>query len=476
MATTLYWYDYETFGQNPRWAGIAQFAGIRTDETLQECGKPLMVYCQPPRDSWPEPVACLITGITPQHCREHGLPEYRFAREVLHELARPGTCGVGFNSIRFDDEFTRQLLYRNFHDPYEREWKHGNSRWDLLDVLRMARALRPEGLAWPVDDAGHPTMRLEALTAANGIEHSGAHDALADVRATIAMARLLRLAQPKLYDFAFRLRDKKFAAQQLDLAGCKPVLHTSGKLGGQRLFTTLVMPLMMHPTNKNGVIVVDLMQDPAALLSLSSADIAARVFTASRDLEEGIERLALKTIHLNKSPMLAPTVLVDSAVEQRLGLDRRRCEQHWQSVLPHLDVLRQKLAEVFSKPYQPTVSDPEFRLYDGFVGDEDKHTQKAVRAASATDLASNTFHFRDARLNELLFRYRARNFPDSLSADERGQWEEFRHQRLHSPQSDDWLTRDGYRAKIAELEQTHANDPGKLAILARLRAWETEID
>lgn len=474
MGTTLYWHDYETFGQNPRWAGIAQFAGIRTDENLQEIGEPLMAYCQPPQDSWPDPVACLITGITPQHCRQHGQPDYRFARAVVRELGRPGTCGVGFNSIRFDDEFTRQLLYRNFYDPYEREWKNGNSRWDLLDVLRMARALRPEGVAWPVDEQGNPTMKLERLTAANSIEHAGAHDALVDVRATIAMARLLRKAQPKLYDYAFRLRNKKFVGEQMDLHECRPLLHTSGKLGGQRLFTTLVMPLMPQPDNGNGIVVFDLMQDPSALLELSAPEIRQRLFTATKDLGDGVERVALKTVHINKSPMLAPFSLLNDEVEARIGLDRARCERHWQQLLPQVPALRQKLVEVFAQAYEPAVRDAEFMIYGGFIGDSDKRTQQSVRRATEQELATQSLVFADPRLNELLFRYRARNFPGSLSASEYAQWQEFRHTRLHTRISDDWLTREDYLARIAALEQQHAAEPDKLALLATLKAWEPE--
>jgi exodeoxyribonuclease-1 len=475
MSTTLYWHDYETFGRNPRWAGIAQFAGIRTDEDLNEIGEPLMVYSQPPQDSWPEPYACLITGITPQHCRAHGLPDYQFAKVILDELGKPGTCGVGFNNIRFDDEFTRQLLYRNFYDPYEREWKNNNSRWDVLDVLRMARALRPDGIEWPFDADGNPVMKLERMTAANHIEHAGAHDALVDVRATIAVARLLKQAQPKLYDFAFRLRSKKFAAEQLDLQQHKPLLHTSGQFGGKRLFTTLVMPLMKHPTNSNGVMVFDLMQDPAALISLSADAIHQRVFTASKDLDVAIERVALKTVHLNKSPMLAPVSLLNAEVEARISLDRALCERHWQQLLPELAQVQQKLVDVFSQPYEPSVRDAEFLIYDGFIGDADKRTQQMVRRVGATELATQTFVFADARLPELLFRYRARNFPASLSEQEQAQWREFRQQRLDGKICTDWLSREAYLARIAELELLYASEPEKISVLMVLRQWEHEV-
>lgn len=476
MGTTLFWYDYETFGMNPRWCGIAQFAGIRTDEDLQMVGQPVMVYCQPPQDSWPDPTACLITGITPQHCRQHGLSDREFAKVVQHELARPGTCGVGFNSIRFDDEFTRQLLYRNFYDPYEREWKNGNSRWDLLDTLRMARALRPEGIEWPLDAQSNPIMKLEALTAANGIEHVGAHDALVDVYATIAMARLLKKAQPEFYEHAFQLRSKDFAAQWLDLIGHVPVLHTSGKLGGKRLSTALVMPLMLHPTNSNGVLVFDLMQDPVFLIDLSADEIRQRLFTANADLGEGVERIAVKTVHKNKSPMLAPVAWLDAHTEERLGIDRDVCRCHWKLIKQQLPNIVAKLNAVFQQPYEAAVHDAEFLIYSGFVGRKDKQVQDTVRKASSQKLMADSFVFEDDRLNELLFRYRARNFPECLSDDERAQWLEFRQHRLHHKISDDWLTKESFLSRIAELEQIYIQQPDKMALLSELQAWALEVD
>ena len=474
MSTTLYWHDYETFGRNPRWSGIAQFAGIRTDMALNELGKPLMVYCKPPQDSWPDPVACLITGITPQHCQQYGLPEPAFAKTVMQELGKPSTCGVGFNSIRFDDEFTRHMLYRNFYDPYEREWKHGNSRWDLLDVLRMARALRPEGIVWPFDDDGIPIMKLERLTAANGIAQVGAHDALVDVRATIAMAKLLRQAQPKLFDYAFTLRNKKVVADLFDWNTHRPLLHTSSRFGSQRLATALVMPLMKTPGNNNGMLVFDLMQDPAALIDLPADEIRKRLFTAARDMAEGTERLAIKTVHINKSPMLAVPALLNAAVEERIGLDRTRCERHWQQLLAVMPAVQKKLAEVFSQSYEPTVQDAEFLLYDGFFSEADNRVRQSVRQATVKSLTDHTFVFDDARLKELLFRYRARHFPASLAAPELAQWHEFRQVRLQQKISPDWITAQEYVIKIAELSASHANERDQ-QILKALKQWVTEM-
>ena len=160
----------------------SQFAGVRTDLDLNEIEAPLMMYCQPAYDYLPHPQACLVTGITPQTAQQEGLPECEFIRRIHAAFSRPQTCVAGYNSIRFDDELTRQLLYRNFYDPYEREWKHGNSRWDIIDMLRLCHALRPEGLQWPQRDDGAVSFRLETLSAANGLLHENAHDALSDVR------------------------------------------------------------------------------------------------------------------------------------------------------------------------------------------------------------------------------------------------------------------------------------------------------
>ncbi|MGL4994969.1 MAG: exodeoxyribonuclease I, partial [Deefgea sp.] len=184
MTHTFFWHDYETFGAVPRLDRPSQFAGIRTDGELNEIGEPLMIYCQPANDFLPDPFACLLTGITPQTCLEKGVPENQFANQIERELATPGTIGVGYNTIRFDDEVTRYLFWRNLMDPYAREWQNDCSRWDLLDVVRATYALRPAGIEWPINEEGKVSFKLEMLSAANGLVHEAAHDALSDVRAT----------------------------------------------------------------------------------------------------------------------------------------------------------------------------------------------------------------------------------------------------------------------------------------------------
>ena len=299
MSTTLYWHDYETFGRNPRWCGVAQFAGIRTDEDLNEVGEPLMVYCQPPQDSWPDPVACLITGITPQFCRQHGVTDMQFAKQVLRELSRPGTCGVGFNNIRFDDEFIRALLWRNFYDPYEWAWKDGRSRWDLLDVVRMTRALRPEGIEWPTVD-GVASNRLELLSAANGLEHARAHDALSDVEALIGVTRLIKQAQPQLYEYLLKLRDKNEIKKLINLDEKKPFVYVSGRYDAEWNKATIAFPLT---AGKNGnVVVYDLRHDPADFIGLDSKELAKKLYATWEERKaEGFVKLPTKELQYNRA-------------------------------------------------------------------------------------------------------------------------------------------------------------------------------
>ena len=235
---SFFWHDYETFGRVPRRDRPAQFAGVRTDAALNEIGEPVMLYCQPAPDTLPDPESCLLTGITPQHCLAQGVPEHAFADQVLAALGTPGTVGVGYNSIRFDDEVTRHLFWRNLIDPYGREWQNGCGRWDLLDTVRCAYALRPDGLQWPRHDDGRVSFKLEHLTQANGLAHDAAHDALSDVRATIALARLVRDHQPRLFDFCLKLRKKDAVWQEIGPvggagAGRRPFLHISGMVPGR---------------------------------------------------------------------------------------------------------------------------------------------------------------------------------------------------------------------------------------------------
>jgi exodeoxyribonuclease-1 len=491
--SSFYWHDYETFGIDPRRDRPAQFAGQRTNADLEPVGEPLAIYCKPPRDVLPSPVSCLVTGITPQQADRVGVIEAEFAARIHEELAEPGTCAAGFNSIRFDDEFTRNLLYRNFYDPYAREWENGNSRWDVIDLARMCYALRPGGIEWPMrtvdrnarspvdaqtpaprDAISVPSFRLEDLTAANGIGHEHAHDALSDVNATIALARLLRARQPRLFAFYFALRRKQRAFELLDCLRQEPVLHVSSRYPPERGCMAMVVPLAVHPQQPNKVIVYDLDTDPAALLELDPADIADRVFTPRADLPEGVERVPLKAVSANRSPALAPVSALAGVDTTRIRLDPERCRMHLQR-LREAAGIGAKVIEVFalSAGAGDEAVDPDLALYHGFMSDADRKLLRDVRGTPPPQLATRPFAFRDARCSELLFRYRARNWPSTLSLDESARWEQHRRVRLTTQTDASTLTLDDYFREIA-LRRTTA-EAAQVPILDALEQWGREI-
>ncbi|WP_280191090.1 exodeoxyribonuclease I [Delftia sp. PS-11] len=425
MAHTFFWHDYETFGAQPRYDRPAQFAGIRTDAELNEIGEPVMWYCQPAGDYLPDPQSCLITGITPQQCLEQGMPEAQFAARIEAELAQPGTVGVGYNTIRFDDEITRFMFWRNLIDPYAREWQNGCGRWDLLDVVRMVYALRPEGIVWPQKEDGSPSFKLEDLARANGLGHEQAHDALSDVRATIALARLIRQRQPRLFDFAFALHKKDRVLHEMGLpaepAHARPFLHVSGMIRPERGCIAVMWPLATHPANKNEIICWDLAQDPSELAAMGADELRLRMFSRTADLPEGVQRLPIKSIHVNKSPMVVGSLkTLSPAMAAQWGIDMEQCLRH-AAIARDLPDMSALWRAVHQRPAQQGL-DADQDLYGGFVGNEDRRRLNHLRSLSPQELALDRTGFDDARLAELLFRYRARNFPATLNPAERQRW------------------------------------------------------
>ena len=476
MPASFLFYDLETFGSDPRRTRIAQFAAIRTDADLREIDEPVSVFVRPADDLLPSPVATLITGITPQRALREGINEAEAFARIFEEMARPETCTLGYNSLRFDDEFVRHGLFRNFFDAYEREWRGGNSRWDLLDVMRLAHALRPEGIQWRQREDGKGiSFRLEHLADDNGVRDGEAHEALSDVRALIGLARLLKAAQPRLWDYALKLRDKRFAATLVDVVAMTPVLHVSQRFPASRLCSAAVVPLARHPQIDSRVIVFDLDQDPERLLRLQPDEIADRLYTPAADLPEGEERIALKEIHLNRCPVLVAWDHLRAPDFERLRIDRGEAERRAAVLRDAGPALAEKVRRVFASERARQPVDADASLYDGFIGDGDKRRFTAVRSTPPHALGTRDFGFTDTRLPELLFRYRARNWPDTLSAAEHERWNTYRRNRLLDESGLSELAYAGFNAELATLRATHAGDGGKLALLDQLQAWSQEL-
>ncbi|WP_198265422.1 exodeoxyribonuclease I [sulfur-oxidizing endosymbiont of Gigantopelta aegis] len=469
-ANTLYWHDYETFGIDPRRDRPVQFAGIRTDEALNIIGEPLVIYCQPANDFLPSPHACQVTGIAPQLALKEGLCEAEFIAKINAEFSRPGTCTVGYNNIRFDDEFTRYTLYRNFFDPYAREWQDGNSRWDIIDLLRLTKALRSEGINWPKRDDGFTSFKLEALSQANNIAHESAHDALSDVLATIEVAKLIKQRQPRLYQYIYEQRFKYKTQDLINLQQQRPLVHISGMYPPEKGHLGIVVPIAMDATNKNAVIVYELHSDPTALLNMSAEQIKHLTFTKTSDLLEGEQRLPLKTIHLNKCPVLVPLKTLTPENIKQWAIDLTACAHNLERLKTDQS-LPERIKQAFTITYSETSNDPDQSLYSGgFFSNNDKEKMQIIRNTAATKLGDLALNFEDERLEEMLFRYRCRNYPDTLFMDEIERWNQYRIHRMTSPNGDASIKLDEYQDILKQFRMDESINMSP-DLLAQLEAY-----
>jgi exodeoxyribonuclease-1 len=467
------WLDYETFGLSPKRDRPAQFAAIRTDAQLNVIGEPINLHCRLAADYLPDPVSCLLTGITPQHCQAVGLSEAEFAKRIEAELAKPGTIGVGYNTIRFDDEFTRYLFWRNLIDPYAREWQNNCGRWDILDMVRTVYALRPDSLTWPLNEEGKVSFKLEYLSASNALVHDAAHDALSDVWATLGLARLIKERQPKLFDFCLGLRRRDRVLAEIKWPLKRPFLHVSGRFPAQQGCLGVMWPLAQHPRNRNEIICWDLAHDPNVLASLSPEDIQRRLFAATADLPEGLGRLAIKSVHLNKSPVVIgnPAVL-PTELAAKWGLDLALAFGAHATAAAQLDLpasLWEAVYAPYSKGDAAAPADVDEDLYNGFASNDDRRRLQQLSTQDPAKWAQRPQAFEDERFVELALRYRARNFPQTLSETEAGQWANHCKSRLSHPPPGvrGW---ENYHATIETLRQDAPSD--KLPLLDTLSIYQ----
>lgn len=421
---TFFFYDLETSGRDFRRHRIMQFAGRRTTLNLEPIGEPVDLVIKLADDILPEPEATLITGITPQST-QNGLTEAELVKYLHTTILTPGTIMTGFNSVRFDDEYLRFTFYRCFYDAYAWAWKDGRSRWDLLDVVRMTRALRPQGITWPVDEAGDPSNKLTSLTTANKVEHLKAHDAMSDVDALIAVARLVKEAQPKLWQYLLNLRAKAAVASVIKPEQPEPFVYTSGMYGKEHDFTSVAV--VIGEERGGCYYVYDLRHDPTPFLTLTPDELRERIFSKRSELEAAnLIRLPVKQLTVNKCPAVAPLATLTPDAADRLHLSLDTIKQHL-AVLQQSD-LPARIAQAYRSDRTFEPGDPDGALYGGFVADDAATTQ--VRAATALTIGSLQPNFSDSRLPELFLRYKGRNFPDQLSDDDRSKWEAYRAQRV----------------------------------------------
>ncbi|AEW44632.1 exodeoxyribonuclease I [Serratia symbiotica str. 'Cinara cedri'] len=467
--TRFYIHDYETFGKSPSMDRPAQFAGVRTDMDFNIIEEPLVIYCAPADDYLPDPEAVLITGITPQYACAKGVNEAEFARQIHHVFSMPNTCILGYNNIGFDDEVSRNIFYRNFYDPYAYSWQNGNSRWDLLNVVRACYALRPDGVLWPKNKDGLPSFRLADLTRINGIKHTQAHDAWSDVCATIAVAKQVKRAQPRLFNFLLQYRSKYKLNTLIDIDTMTPLVHVSAIFGAVRGNVSWVAPLAWHPVNNNAVIMCDLAGDLTCLLTLNANQLRELLYTRYEALAVNKPSVPLMLVYINKCPVLAPSKTLLPEHAERLGIDRLNCQQNLQILRKSPQILRKVIA-VFAehKPYKGS-DNIDARLYDGFFSDTDRAVMSIVKQTCPKNLSTLNIVSSDDRIKELLFRFRARNYFNTLNDVEQQRWLQYCKEVLSIERIEK------YMFQLNKLYNLHEKDKEKIVLLHALFDYVCKI-
>ncbi len=469
-------YDLETSGLKPGPHRAMQFAAILTDSNFKELQR-VDWKIKLSNDILPDPEAVLLTGISPQSTQD-GLSEAEFLVKLKSELLPPNTIILGYNSIRFDDEFMRYTFWRNFHDPYEWQWKDGRSRFDVYSLTQFMRALRPGGLNWPSDESGNPTNRLEEISKANKFKHGNAHDALSDVEATVELSAKIKELQPKMFDFALSLRDKNVAASYFDLEFPEPVVHISGKIPRKFLQTSVVFPICPNPSKSGGVLVYDLRYDPDDFVKLNIDQIKRLTYTKRSTLTPyDEERVPIKGVQFNKCPMVAPLGVLDEAAWARIDLNL-------EVVRRNLAKLKANLAEFSQKVYRayeveegkfPPKEDPDLAMYDGFLDNADRDLSAVVRAADSAELKKTKFKFNDPRLNPLLVHYKARNFSKSLNSTEKMEYEAYRQAKLKNGEKG-LLSAVEYKARLEALSKQFPKSSKEAGLIQNLQDWLKEVE
>ncbi|HET9722042.1 MAG TPA: exodeoxyribonuclease I [Candidatus Saccharimonadales bacterium] len=469
---TFYFYDLETSGFSARNDRIMQFAGQRTDLELNPVGQPDNILIKMTPDILPQPDAVLVHGITPQKTLADGISEAEFTKYLTSQVFTPDTINVGYNNLRFDNEFIRFTFWRNFHDAYEWCWREGCSTWDLLDVVRMTRALRPDGIKWPFAPDGKPSNKLEYLSSVNKLDHADAHDALSDVKASIAVAKLIRKNQPKLFEYLLIHRDKKKIIP-LVTSG-QPVVYTSGRYPSEFQKTTVAVMVAENET-KSGALMYDLRIDPDEFSGLSASELAKRWSARG----ESAPYFPVKLLSYNKCPAIAPMNVLDDASAERLQLHKELLDNHLKKLKKAADFgdkLLKTMDMMWPKRKVELMANPQTvdsQLYDGFINDDDRTRASAVRAAGADGISKPGLEFKDQRLNALLPLYKARNFPKTLSDSETKAWESFRRQKLLD--GGDSSKTANFFNRLDELAKTPGMDQPKQYILEELNLYAQSV-
>lgn len=401
-------YDTETTGTDTTFDQILQFAAILTDADLNELDR-FEIRCRLLPHVIPAPGALLATRVTPAMLTDTTLPtHYEMMLQISEKLRQwSPAIFVGYNTLSFDEPLLRQAFYQTLQPVYLTN-TNGNQRADVLRLAQATAVLAPNAMAVPISDKGKPTLRLDTLAPANGFAHENAHDALADVEATIYMAQLVRDRAPDVWNALLPLVNK--AEVTARLSSGDPNCLVDYHMGVPSL--RAVVGCGHHPKNPSMQAVFDLRRDPVEVMNLSEEDLAKETKGSNR---------ALRTIYTNKMPAIVDPALVadlQDAVDLPMAELVRRA-----AVVTADGQFAARVGKAMEQRYPPfePAQVVEQRMYEGFPSRADESRMQVFHLGDWYKRAEIAETIEDERYRELARRLVFVNAPEALAGTRRAQ-------------------------------------------------------
>jgi len=361
-------HDYETLNiDNKTTQGAAkpiEYAGIITDIDLNEVpdGRHHKII-KPPIDVIGNPNAFLVHGVDPEMAEKVGVSEFEFAEWIGQLYGKDGTVIAGYNSIKFDSEVTRHTRFRNLLPSYTPEFENGNFQLDVMKVVMMAYSMSPGVLNFPKKDDGNDSLRLEDLTAANGIDHKDAHSALSDVEATINLAKLIKERNPQLWHYALWLTNKRNVEPLLDKN--EMLFYTDTTIGQKTRYTSVMHPLVVDSKIGSKYICIDLnSEDLDIVFDESPEKLNEYIFTSKQEQGSNYRATPFLNLTTNKAPIVIPAS--ERAIKNMsddMGFDLERIQKNFSRIKKGGEEIKQKAQQTMASEGMEPPKSSAHRLY-----------------------------------------------------------------------------------------------------------------
>jgi exodeoxyribonuclease-1 len=435
-------YDTETTGLEPAFNQILQFAALEADEDLNEVDC-INIRCRILPYIVPSPGALLVTKMSPKDLVSSNYSHLQMIYEIRNWVAKKCPCiFIGHNSIKFDEDFLRHAFYKTLHPLYLTN-TDGNIRGDTMRIAQAAAIFAPGSINVPLSEKGKLSFKLGNIARANDIDlkEEDAHDALADVRATLELARLLKRRVPEIWDQMLHNASKKpaLAFMRSNPAFCLAEFNF-GKSASY-----VVSVITPNPKQDSEMAVFDLSYNPSDYLDCSVEELLA--------VMKGKER-AIRIVAANKQPIMVDTSIGHCILEEK-SIDPELLAKHVQQIQAATE-FKQRVATALTMRYpdEEVHNHTEKMIYQGFAPQSDIALMVKFHAANVEERVSICNRFSDARYREMASKLMYAECPDQMERSERVKIEEhFRDRLLATEEKLPWLTISQAIKDVAELRE-----------------------